>query len=181
MGSPKQLADWGGAPLLQAVVDAVLEWPVDGVWIVLGSAAEEILDAVDLRGTTVVVNPEWEEGMAASLRVGLDALTQDANIDRVVVALGDQPRIPDDVVRRLLAEHDKSRSMAVVPKYRYTWGNPVVLDRVLWPRVMSLEGDAGARRLLEAHPQWVSEVWFEQLPPRDIDTAADLEELRPRS
>ncbi len=45
---------------------------------------------------------------------------------------------------------------------------------------MSLEGDDGARNLLQAHPEWVEEVWFEGLPPRDVDTAADVEELRPR-
>lgn len=180
MGAPKQLADWGGEPLLQHVVDMVRQWPVDAIYVVLGNDAEEVLDSVDLSGTTVVVNPEWEEGMASSLRAGLDALMQDAGIERVVIALGDQPRIDPGVVTALLEEHDRSRSAAVVPKYRYAWGNPVVLSRVLWPRVMSLEGDTGARKLLQAHPEWVREVWFEQLPPRDIDTPADLEELRPK-
>ena len=45
---------------------------------------------------------------------------------------------------------------------------------------MSLEGDEGAQRLLQAHPEWVDEVWFDHLPPRDIDTAADVEELHPK-
>ena len=70
--------------------------------------------------------------------------------------------------------------MAIVPKYRYTRGNPVLIDRALWPRLMSLEGDEGAQRLLQAHSEWVEEVWFDSLPPRDIDTQADVEELRPR-
>ena len=67
-----------------------------------------------------------------------------------------------------------------MPKYRYAWGNPVVVERSLWPRLMSLEGDEGAKRLLQAHPDWVHEVWFEQRPPRDIDTRADFDDLRPR-
>jgi CTP:molybdopterin cytidylyltransferase MocA len=45
---------------------------------------------------------------------------------------------------------------------------------------MSLEGDAGAQGLLKAHPEWVCEVHFDRLPPRDVDTEADLDELRPR-
>jgi len=180
MGRSKQLADWGGVPLLQHVLGNVQAWPVDAVFLVLGHDADAVLDEVDLRGVTVVINPEWEEGMAASLRVGLDAMMQDASIERAVIALGDQPRVPTDVVAALLEEHDSSRAMAVVPKYRYMRGNPVVISRTLWPRIMSLEGDAGARKLLQAHPAWVHEVWFEQLAPRDIDTPADLEELRPR-
>ncbi len=180
MGSSKQLADWGGVPLLEHVVKMVQRWPVDEVFVVLGCDAERVLDAVDFGGTTVVINPDWEEGMAASLRVGLDALMQEVAIDRVVIALGDQPRVEQTTVETLLGEHSQSRALAAVPKYRYTWGNPVVISRTLWPRIMSLEGDSGARHLLQAHPDWVHEVWFEQLPPRDVDTVADLEELRPR-
>ena len=66
----------------------------------------------------------------------------------------------------------------MVPKYRYQRGNPVVIDRSLWSRVMSLEGDQGARTLLQAHPEWVEEVWFPSSMPRDIDTEQDLAELR---
>ncbi len=73
-----------------------------------------------------------------------------------------------------------TKRQAIVPKYRYVWGNPVLVERSLWPRLMSLEGDEGAKGLLQAHPDWVHEVWFEMRPPRDIDTRADFDELRPR-
>ena len=83
-------------------------------------------------------------------------------------------------VTRLLEAVSRSRAPVIIPKYRYTWGNPVVIDRSLWPRLMSLSGDEGAQRLFQAHPEWVEEVWVEQLPPRDVDTEADVAELRPR-
>ena len=180
MGSSKQLADWGGRPLLQHVVEDVASWPVDLVVVVLGNDAEEILERVDFGAATIAINPEWEEGMASSLRVGLDVLMNDSTMERAIIALGDQPRVSLDIVATLLESHRRSRAMATVPKYRYTWGNPVVIAKALWPRVMSLTGDVGARKLLQAHPEWVDEVWFEELPPRDVDTVADLEELRPR-
>ena len=63
---------------------------------------------------------------------------------------------------------------AVVPKYRYQRGNPVLVARYLWPRLMSLEGDSGASRLLQAHPEWVHEVRFDQPVPRDLDTPDDV-------
>ena len=72
---PKQLADWTGVPLLQHVVSMVQAWPVDEIYVVLGSQSEEILESVDLSGTTVVENLGWEEGLASSVRVGLDALS----------------------------------------------------------------------------------------------------------
>lgn len=180
LGRPKQLVDWGGQPLLGHVLAEVSAWPAERVVAVLGAAAEEVLDAVEFGDAEVVINPEWEEGLASSLRVGLDALSRDARIDAAFLALGDQPGVPEDVPGRLLAEYRTQRSHAVVPKYRYARGNPVLADRRLWPRLMSLVGDEGARRLLQAHPEWVTEVWLDTLPPRDVDTEDDVAELRPR-
>lgn len=180
-GSPKQLIDWNGVPLLQHVVGEVREWPVDHIYVVLGAHAETILEQVDLDGVTVVENLGWEEGMASSLRVGLDALSNEVGIDRALVVLADQPRLPAATVEHLLAEQKRSRRPVAVPRYRYAWGHPVSIDRSLWPRIMaSLEGDRGPKGLLQAHPEWVEEVWFEDLPPRDIDTPMDVEEMRPR-
>ncbi len=181
LGRPKQLIDWGGRPLLEVVVDQVRSWPTDEVWVVLGAHAEEILARCDFGSASVVINDDFDEGLAASLRVGLDALMRHSKADGVLVALGDQPRIAPKVVEQLIDRYRSVDTGAVIPKYRYTWSNPVIVDRSLWPRLMSLEGDAGAQHLLKAHPEWVEEVWLETLPPRDVDTETDVEELSPRS
>ena len=107
-------------------------------------------------------------------------MSRDPRLERTFIVMGDQPSIPIEVVERLLEVADKSRSAAIVPRYRYTWSNPVLVARRLWSRLMSLSGDEGARRLLTAHPEWVEEVLFDLMPPRDIDTKADVEELAPR-
>ncbi|MGH8875478.1 MAG: nucleotidyltransferase family protein [Acidimicrobiia bacterium] len=180
LGQPKQLVPWGGTTLLGHVVERARSYPVAEVWVVLGAAAEEVLARVDLAGCGLIENPEWQEGMASSLRAGLDALTRRPEVEAVLVLLGDQPDVPDEVVEALVAEYRAGKAEAVVPKYRYTWGNPVVVGRRLWPRIMSMEGDEGAKQLLQAHPEWVTEVWFPGLPPGDVDTVADLEDLRPR-
>jgi CTP:molybdopterin cytidylyltransferase MocA len=180
LGRPKQLETWGTSTLLGHVLDGVRVFPLSEAWVVLGACLDRILDEVDLSGFGIIENPEWEEGIAASLRVGLDALTRLSKADAAMILLGDQPDVSPEVVTSLIERHRRSKAMAVVPKYRYTMGNPVIVDRVLWPRLMSLEGDEGARSLLTAHPEWVEEVWFEGLLPRDVDTAADVDELRPR-
>ena len=180
LGRPKQLEPWGRTTLLGHVLDQVEEFPVDETWVVIGANAEGVLDEIGDRTVGVVENPEWEEGLASSLRVGLDAVARSSRADAVLIVLGDQPAVRRDVVIELIERHRRTNRMAVVPKYRYTWGNPVLVDRALWPRLMSLDGDEGAQRLLKAHPEWVDEVWVDSLPPRDVDTPADVEELRPR-
>ena len=181
LGRPKQMLPWGGLTLLGVVVAQTRTWPVDSVWVVLGSRFEEVLDAVDFGDAGVIENPEWEQGMASSLRVGLDVLSRDPSTEAAFIVMGDQPGIDPAVVVALLEHHRSSAAMAIVPKYRYVRGHPVLVARPLWSRLMSLEGDQGGRNLLAAHPDWVDEVRFEQLPPRDVDTADDVADLQPHS
>ncbi len=180
LGRPKQLEPWGNSTLLGHVLGRVGRLGIEEQWVVLGSNFDEILDKVDLEGWNVVENLEWEEGIASSIRVGLDALTQLTEVETAVIVLGDQPGIPEEVIPELLDEHDRSGTPVTVPKYRYTRSNPAVVDRSIWSRLMSLEGDEGALRLFVAHPEWLTEVWFEHLPPFDVDTNFDVEEHRPR-
>lgn len=180
LGRTKQLEPWGRSNLLGHVVSRTFEFPVDEVWVVLGHEADQILDDTDLGEAYVVENLEWEEGIASSLRVALDALTRLSRCDQALIVIGDQPDVPVDTVTDLLESHVRSGRPVSIPKYRYSWGNPVVVNRSLWARLMSLEGDEGAKRLWQAHPEWVNEVWFSESAPRDVDTEADVDELKPR-
>lgn len=180
LGRPKQLVQWRGRPLLEGVVSAVAGWPVSLVVVVIGAAEDEVLEAVDFGDAVVAVNPEWEEGIASSIRVGLDVLSRDRRIDAAFIALGDQPRIPSEVPGALIAALEDSGRQAAVPKYRYERANPVLIHRSLWPRLMSLEGDSGAARLLQTHPEWVEEVWIDHTPPIDVDTRDDVADLEGR-
>jgi molybdenum cofactor cytidylyltransferase len=180
LGRPKQLEKWGETTLLGHVLAQAAALPVEQVWVVLGANLDLVLEQVDLGEANVIENPEWQEGIASSLRVGLDAIMRLSRSEVAVILLGDQPDIDADLVERLLTARKKAGRPVAVPKYRYSWGNPVVVDRTLWPRLMSLEGDQGAKQLFQAHPEWVTEVWLEGRPPRDVDTAEDLETMRPR-
>lgn len=180
LGRPKQLEPWGDTNLLSHVVARTRQFPVDEVWVVLGHDHERILEALDFGDVGIIENPEWAEGIASSIRVGLDALTRLSRCDKALIVMGDQPSVAFEIVEELMESHARSDQPVSVPKYRYSWGNPVLVDRSLWPRLMSLEGDEGAQRLWQAHPEWVNEVWFSDLAPRDVDTESDVVELRPK-
>lgn len=180
LGRPKQLEPWGDKNLLGHVVEITSRFPVAEVWVVLGHHSERILEETDLGDAGVIENLEWEEGIASSIRVGFDALTRLSRCERALIVIGDQPEVSEEVVEALLESHETAGKPVTVPKYRYSWGNPVVVDRSLWPRLMSLDGDEGAQRLWRAHPEWVNEVWFSDIPPRDVDTENDVVDLRPR-
>jgi CTP:molybdopterin cytidylyltransferase MocA len=171
-GGPKQLAPLDGRPLLEHVLAAMAAAPLDSVVCVLGARAAEVLDAVDLHGAEPVVCAGWEEGMAASLRAGVEAL---AEADAVVVALGDQPRLAAEAVARVVAARGGG-ALAVRAEYGGTPGHPVLLERPLFDRLRELRGDQGARALLGGVD--VRDVPCDGLGrPDDVDTPAQLARL----
>ena len=180
LGRSKQIEPWGDSNLLSHVVARTREFPVEEVWVVLGHDYERILEVTDFEDVGIIENPEWADGITSSIRVALDALTRLSRCDRALIVMGDQPSVAVEVVEELMASHAKAAQPVSVPKYRYSPGNPVLVDRSMWPRLMSMEGDEGASRLWRAHPEWVNEVWFSDLAPRDVDTETDVVELRPK-
>lgn len=180
LGRPKQVEPWGDTTLLGRVVKEMAETPVDEVWVVLGANMDAVLEAVDLSDFGLVENPEWSEGIASSLRVGLDAINRMSKSEWALLVMGDQPGVGPEVVTALIEHSRRTRSTVIIPKYRYATGTPVLVARSLWPRLMSMEGDGDPEQLFAAHPEWIDEVWFEDLAPRDVNTELDVQELRPR-
>src|SRR4051794_37635811 len=125
-GGTKQLADLHGRPLLEYAIEHMLAVAaLDPVIVVLGHAASDILERVELGEAEVVIAEEWERGQASSLRRGVAAL---ADADSVVVTLGDQPfitpRLIEAALEQLTPDYDAVRAM-----YGGKPGHPVVLGR----------------------------------------------------
>jgi molybdenum cofactor cytidylyltransferase len=176
-GSPKQLAQLDGRPLLQHAVDAVLAVPaVDPAVVVLGAEAERVREAVSMGGARAVVCADWAQGMAASLRCGIEAV---GDADWVVVTLGDQPRVTSQVIAAVVDVADSAPASVTAVRATYDGvpGHPVALSRAMLPGVAKLRGDVGARELLDG----ASVRTFEAgrlCDPVDVDTPEELEGLR---
>jgi CTP:molybdopterin cytidylyltransferase MocA len=177
-GSPKQLAELDGVPLLQHAVNAMVDvFAITRTIVVLGARADDIREAVDFRGAETVVCEAWADGMAASLRCGVEALGDD--VDWAIVTLGDQPRITPQVISWVTDEAAAAGDWVAAVRTTYDGepGHPVALSRWLMDEVRSLRGDVGARELLAAHPVLTVEAGRD-CRPGDVDTPEDLEELR---
>ena len=172
----KYLTDIGGTVLIDRVLADVATWPIDDAFVVLGPNAEEIVEAMAPTSATVVIDLEWNEGSAASLRVGLDVAERGPVADFVVIAMADQPGVDAADVAALIDAADGAA--AVVPKYRYRRDFPVVLGRGVWERLLGSEGDIDLHDVLESHPDGVEEVWFEHLASRRIRDAEDAQNYR---
>lgn len=172
MGRTKQLEPLAGRPLLQHVIDAAATVPVREVVIVLGHDAEEVASAIVLPANArIELNTRHQTGQASSLRVGISGLSND--VDRAVVLLGDQPGVSPAAIQAVAAGADP------ITRVRYSDGpgHPVAFARELWPQLLAIDGDRGARDLIAARPDRVGEIVVDAPAPRDVDTDADLRAL----
>lgn len=172
----KYLSPLRTSSLIETVVADVHSWPVDDVLVVLGADADLILSAVKFEDSIVVVDMEQGGGDAAALRIGIDTLYRIDEHDTAVLMHADLPGSRPDEVARLVDQHRAGHKPAVVPKYRYSRGHPVVVGQVIWPRLISMDGTTSFEQILAAHPDWVDEVWFDRLPPRRISTPGDIDD-----
>jgi CTP:molybdopterin cytidylyltransferase MocA len=140
---------------------------------VLGAGAGAVRAAVDFGDADVVECDDWAEGMAASLRAGVAALT---SCDAVVVTLGDQPRMSPAAITAVVDAAAPGVD-AVRALYDGEPGHPVLLGSALHDRVGLLRGDTGARDLLDGAEVRTVEVGHLGRPG-DVDTPEELEALR---
>ena len=176
MGQAKLLMKVGGRAIIRYVVESVLVGGVDSVWVVTGPDVEPIEAALAGIEVQIAVNPAPEEGQAGSVRTGIAALP--ASVDWALIALGDQPLLAPAIIPALLAARRTSPKLIVAPRYRDGQGNPVVFRREIFPELLRLSGDQGARPIIQREPARVEWVDLDLPMPPDVDTPDDYEKIR---
>ena len=175
MGRPKALLrDAHGVWFLDRAVAVLREGGCDRVTVVLGASADDARPLLEAAGRAVdvvdaVVAEDWDEGMGASLRAGLEALAA-GDAEAALVTLVDLPDVDGRVLRRVVEAGLSAGPRALVrTTYDGRPGHPVLLGREHWAGVAaSATGDEGARRYLAAHE--VTEVDCTGLAdPTDLD------------
>jgi molybdenum cofactor cytidylyltransferase len=176
-GALKQLMPWGDRPLVVHVADQALGCPdISRVAVTVGAGADGVRQAVGRRDVLVVPVPGWAEGQSRSVRAGLAALTAVGQppLGAVLFLLADQPGVTPALLSELAQRHRETLAPVVAPRYRGRRGNPVLFDQITFAEFARLEGDIGARPILESHGDalaWVD--WPTPEVVQDIDTTGD--------
>lgn len=179
LGRPKQLLKLDGEPVARIVVRNAIESQLDEVILVTGARSREVAAAVGELGQRNVHNPDYERGQSTSVRAGLAAVSPDA--DAVLFLLGDQPEIGSDVIDAVIAAFRRTGAPIVQPVYGSTPGNPVLFARALFPELVEVTGDMGARSIVKRRSDDVCRIQVSAgPPPGDIDTEADYQALQER-
>ncbi len=172
-GAQKLLATIAGESIVRLAAATLSRSGVDECVVVVGRDAEAVRLALLGLDVRFVENLDYALGIASSLRAGVAALNPRARA--LVIALGDQPRVPPGVTERLLAEWIASGAAIVAPSYHGERGHPVLFDARLFGELSILEGDVGARGVIARDPARVHTVEIGDAMPRDIDVREDLD------
>jgi molybdenum cofactor cytidylyltransferase len=146
----KLLADLAGAPVIRRVAERVLGAGFAEVLVMTGAEDAEVRAALSGLDCRIRNAPDWAEGMAASLRAGVMALSPQA--EGVCVFLGDMPLVPAGLCGALV-EAARRSGYAARPRCEGKPGHPVAFTRAAFPDLMALQGDQGATALLKAHAE----------------------------
>ena len=195
MGRDKLLLPWGRATVLEATITNLRLAGIARPLVVTPDGAAHLDAMVRDLGAEAVGNPAAEAGeMLGSLQCGLAALP--AEVDAVLVLLGDQPMIGPAVIRAVLdagwraaaagegrgadgrgdggAGGSGLEQVLVVPEYEGRWGHPVLFGRDHLPDLLALPTDGRPRDLLLRRRDGLTLVRLDAVEIlADLDTEAD--------
>ena len=176
LGKPKQLLAYQGKTLLQHALQVAVDTCASPVMAVIGAGAD-IFEQEIKYPVQAVINNQWEEGMASSIRCGL---TQLLNVEpatkAVIIMVCDQPFVTAQLFQDLITKYEQSGKAIVASSYKNSLGTPALFDKTIFAALLELKGDTGAKKLMKANPNQVDEVQF-PMGEIDIDTEADYERL----
>ena len=178
MGGQKQLLRLGSKTLLEHTLQSVGASQVSEAVLVLGSAADEIQRQLGPKSNVrVVINEAFHEGMGTSLKRGIAALHP--QVSAALVVLADQPLVKPTTLNRLIDEYRTHKPQILIPLYRGFRGNPVLLDRSVFPEIAALNGDMGCRAIFGDHLDNIRKLEVDDAGILlDADRQQDLEQLQ---
>lgn len=176
----KQLLLLDGKPLLTHTIERAKKLESNRIVVVLGAYAEEIQLATMDSQVDFVINPNWKEGMGSSLAKAIRTVESDKADapDAVLVLLADQPLIvqDDECLRSLIAKWQTNPDKICASDYGSKLGVPCIFPNRYFAQLSQINGDAGARELLNDQRENILSIPIGYLA-RDIDTLEDYEQV----
>ena len=176
LGQPKQLLMFGDLTLLDHCIHVAHGSNADSIIVVVGAKPHSVNTQVSDK-THIANNVYWQEGMSSSIRLGIKTLVEvDPLAEGAILMVCDQPYVTSLLLNTLIATHQTTGKPIVASGYDNTFGPPAFFHKKLFPELLQLDGDVGAKAVVQQHADEVELVLFPQ-GNIDIDTVADYQKL----
>ena len=180
-GGQKLTQDLNDKPVIRWSAEMLLDSglfgaSIDEVVVVVADGDTAIRSALEGLPVRIESNARASEGMASSIACGITALSP--NVEAAVVVLGDEPRVPKEVLTGVVARYRAGGAEIIAPTFRGVRGHPVLFARSTFPELAALTGDRGARAVADRVSERLALVDFDMPKPIDVDTPDDLARIR---
>ena len=166
-----------GSSLLKHAVAEAVKSNAEEVTVVLGANADIIRKELNENEVHIVINSEWKEGMASSIRSGINTFLEiSASADAAILVPCDQPYVSASLLNELISKQEETGKRIIACDYGEALGPPSLFHKDLFSELLMLHGDAGAKKIIQDHSDDLATVLFIK-GSVDIDTKDDYEAL----
>lgn len=182
MGQPKQLLLYQGQTLLKYITKCAIASLCNPVIVVLGANAEKIEPELASLPIKIIKNNQWNQGISSSIRCGINYIQkQYSNIDGVIFLTCDQPFVSAELIKQLIDTYHSTQKTIIASQYGNTLGVPALFSSIFFPALIKLQGDRGAKKIINQYPDLVYVIDFPQ-GNIDLDTLENYQQfIRKRS
>lgn len=181
MGKPKLFLPYKGVPIIHYPIKIAVQNQLAPIVVVGGKYFHQLKKELEpfQQQISVIDNEQYENGMSTSLIAGINSLN--CKLDAVLIFLGDQPLVPEEVVKQLIHTYKKNKESGIQivrPRYEQCAGHPILFDSSLFKQFQYIKGDQGGKSIIKEYKERLLYVDFNQLDWNlDIDTKQDYEQL----
>lgn len=175
MGKPKMLLSFKGKTLLQGAIDEINNIN-ETLLVVTGKYHDLIKDVLLSQQVNFVENKNWEEGMGSSIQTGIKFIIENYAAENVIILVCDQPYLSSALLVELIDMQKRTKKGIVTSVYNNTIGTPVLFTSKYFNQLALLDGQAGAKKIVN---QFIDDTATVEFPQGniDIDTQEDYEQL----
>ena len=147
-GENKLIKKIYGKSLIEHSVKNILESSIDELIIIIGHQSELIKNILSRhKKIKFIFNNKYKTGMASSIQIGLNNLSKETQ--SFFICLGDMPNINKQIYNSLIKS--KNSHQIIIPTYKGQSGNPVLFDKSMKEIIINIEGDNGAKKIINMH------------------------------
>ena len=154
-GENKLTKNLHGIPIIKKSVENILSSPVDKLIVVLGYEKDSIQKIIDKNHKIkFVLNKNFDSGIASSIKEGINNLHKDT--EAFFISLGDMPLVNSYIYEKLIKSRNQKEIL--IPTYKNQQGNPVLFEKSMKDKILSIEGDFGAKKIIESNSDKVLNI-----------------------
>jgi molybdenum cofactor cytidylyltransferase len=178
LGEPKQLVKYEGDSLIRRIATESIKADIGNVTVVTGYEADIIAGEISDLSVDIFYNEEWEEGIGASIRNGLEyIIKKQPDTNAILITMVDQPFVTAQHLQKIANAYDPARPMIIASAYSGTFGVPVLVDNYYFEKLRELKGDEGGKKIFVQYLKDIVEIPF-IAGAIDIDHQEDLAKLK---